>query len=211
MFRRWKEEYMDSLPEKGYSPDPADVSAAKVALGFALVDDFRRAVQDAGEEWSAYRDRPELEEPYLNALVESELALRGSIDLCRDELNAIRVGDTPTDAKDIHTALTEKFDYYAGPRAQMIARTLTTANRTRAQRAAWEVVSVVTGRNITPVWISQRDALVRHSHFLADGSRPNAGGYFEIEGAFGTVLMIGPGVGGDVAEVANCRCALRPG
>lgn len=208
-FETWSDAYLKDVPAKKYEPPTGDTyDAVTGALHRSIEADFRRAVTDAGMTWSDVADG--LRDAIRQAEADADAAVNGSIDVARDELNRIRVEST--DIADLRVALGTKFQHYAGARAQMIAQTLVTAGRTRAQRSTWDAISAATGRVITPVWVSQRDALVRESHYLADGIRPNVNdGKFHIVGHFGPVLMDGPGVGPVVEEVVNCRCVLRPG
>ena len=112
-------------------------------------------------------------------------------------------------ADEIEAKLLQKFDTLPPLRAKAIARTTARATSTEVATGTWSRLNddIPAGEanedEIVKVWTTRRDGKVRVSHQTLDGYWVTMGGTFEN----GTK---GPGVGGDAADVVNCRCVLRP-
>ena len=112
-------------------------------------------------------------------------------------------------ADEIEAKLLQKFDTLPPLRAKAIARTTARATSTEVATGTWSRLNddIPAGEanedEIVKVWTTRRDGRVRVSHQVLDGEWVTMGGTFEN----GTK---GPGVGGDAADVVNCRCVLRP-
>ena len=109
-------------------------------------------------------------------------------------------------AAEIEEELLKKFETLPPARAKMIARTTARASSTKVSTDTWSTLNndeTDPDQEVVKVWTTRRDGRVRVSHQVLDGYWVTIGGTFEN----GTK---GPGVGGDAADVANCRCVLRP-
>ena len=112
-------------------------------------------------------------------------------------------------ADEIEAKLLQKFDTLPPLRAKAIARTTARATSTEVATGTWSRLNddIPAGEanedEIVKVWTTRRDGRVRVSHQVLDGEWVTMGGTFEN----GTK---GPALGGDAADVVNCRCVLRP-
>ena len=109
-------------------------------------------------------------------------------------------------ADELEAKLLEKFDTLPKSRAAAIAKTTTRAASTEAATGTWSTLNddeTDPDNEIVKVWTTRRDGKVRVTHRSLDGDWVTMGGTFKN----GTK---GPAVGGDAAEVVNCRCVLRP-
>lgn len=109
-------------------------------------------------------------------------------------------------AAELEAKLLEKFETLPASRAAAIAKTTTRAASTEAATGTWSTLNedeTDPDNEIVKVWTTRRDGRVRVTHRSLDGDWVVMGGTF----ANGTK---GPAVGGDAAEVVNCRCVLRP-
>lgn len=89
-------------------------------------------------------------------------------------------------------------------RARLIARTEMTASGSLGNLEAFRQTGVTPGKE----WLSSKDAKVRDTHQIADGTVIPLGDNFNVGGA----ILAGPGVliSGDTGEIMNCRCVLLP-
>lgn len=109
-------------------------------------------------------------------------------------------------ADEIEAKLLQKFETLPPLRAKAIARTTARATSTEVATGTWSSLNddeTDPDEEVVKVWTTRRDGKVRVSHQTLDGYWVTMGGTFEN----GTK---GPGVGGDAADVVNCRCVLRP-
>ena len=101
-------------------------------------------------------------------------------------------------APEIKLRIQEQFAEISKARAIAISRTETGMAQSKATMEGYMQAG-------TPQheWVSARDGLVRDSHVAVDGEVVNVGDPFSNG-------LTAPGIGGDAADVINCRCVTAP-